>query len=215
MARVVIVPGLAVRTYADPAAAALGARAHRVTLAPASAWRGQETDLAAYGRALARRIEQDGHEIDVLAGLSVGTQSAAVTAASTDMVRQLLLISPTVDPVNRSWRRLIARWLRGDPRAEDPPLREQAADWTLAGIPRIVQGLRSALVTEPLEEVVSRIDASLTVVHAEFDSLGGVDWAAQVADRGNGRLLTAPGAPHSWPYHDTTLFADLIDRMVG
>jgi hypothetical protein len=90
--RIIIVPGLTVRTYAEPAAAALGARAHRVTLVPAPLWRGQDTDVAASGCDLADRIEQDGDEVDVLVGLSVGTQSAAVTAASTGMVKQLLLI---------------------------------------------------------------------------------------------------------------------------
>ena len=126
MARVVIVPGLAIRTYAEPAVAAVAARGHRIDLAPAPAWRGSPADLEHYGTRLARRLEQVG-PVDLLVGLSVGTQAAAAGAVDAGpTVRRLLLVSPTVDPVNRSWGRLLSRWVRGDPRAADPPLRAQA-----------------------------------------------------------------------------------------
>lgn len=214
MARVVIVPGLAVRTYAEPAVAAVAARGHRVDLAPAPAWRGSPADLERYGTRLARRLEQVG-PVDLLVGLSVGTQAAAAGAVDAGpTVRRLLLVSPTVDPVNRSWGRLLGRWVRGDPRAADPPLREQAADWTRAGVPRIVAGLRSALRTAPLERLVPAVDAEVVVAHAEFDPLGRRSWAAGLAGAASGRLIDLAGAPHSWPYHDTTAFADLVEELI-
>ena len=126
---------------------------------------------------------------------------------------RLLLVSPTVDPANRSWPRLVSRWVRGDPRAADPPLREQAADWTRAGVPRILAGLRSALRTPPLERIVPGIRAEVVVAHAEFDPLGSRAWAAELARAGAGRLIDVAGAPHSWPYHDTTAFADLVEEL--
>ena len=58
-------------------------------------------DLAAYGRELGAEISAAGKPVDVLIGLSAGTQAAAVAAAATPLVRRLVLVSPTVDPESR------------------------------------------------------------------------------------------------------------------
>ena len=65
------------------------------------------------------------------------------------------------------------------------------------------------------EDVLPGLAADLTVVHAEHDALGTAGWAGRLADLGGGRMLVAPDAPHSWPYRDTTAFADVVDRLVA
>jgi pimeloyl-ACP methyl ester carboxylesterase len=214
VARVVIVPGLGVRTYVQPATAAVAARGHDVTLLRPPAWSGVETDLEAYGRALAARLDEADTSIDLLVGSSVGTQVAAVAAAHSDRVAGLLLVSPTIDPRRRTWTEAISALVRGNPYADDPPTLQQGVDWLSAGVPRLVATLASALRSRQLEEVVPTIHAELTVVHTEYDYLGSEAWAGEVAERGGGRLLMASRASHSWPYRDTTTFADLVDRLV-
>jgi pimeloyl-ACP methyl ester carboxylesterase len=65
------------------------------------AWRGVEHDLERYGRNLAADIDRGGAPVDVLIGLSAGTQAAAVAASGTDLVKRLVLVSPTIDPAYR------------------------------------------------------------------------------------------------------------------
>ncbi|HET9647724.1 MAG TPA: hypothetical protein VFP34_05770, partial [Microlunatus sp.] len=67
----------------------LSAAGHQVDLLPAPTWRGVPSDLEAYGRWTADRISASGRPVDLLIGLSVGTQAAAVAAGLAD-VRQLL-----------------------------------------------------------------------------------------------------------------------------
>ncbi len=51
--RIFIVPGMAVREYARPAADAVSARGHRVELLKAPSWRGVPIGLSDYGYRLA------------------------------------------------------------------------------------------------------------------------------------------------------------------
>src|SRR4051794_2795008 len=95
VSRIVIVPGLAVRAYARPAALAARRSGLDVELLRPPAWHGAPADLAEYGVRLAERLEDRGGEVDVLVGLSVGSQAAAVAATRTRAVRHLLLVSPT------------------------------------------------------------------------------------------------------------------------
>lgn len=111
MSRVLIVPGLAVRGYAEAAARQLCAEGHAAELLSAPAWQGVPDDLNEYGQQLADRIESEATPVDVLVGLSVGTQAAAVAASRTSWVENLLLVSPTVDPQLRTRCRLIGAWL--------------------------------------------------------------------------------------------------------
>lgn len=112
MARVIIVPGLAVRSYAEPAAQSLAP--HDVELLPAPTWRGVPDHVDTYGRwGLAARVRRSAAPVDLMIGLSLGTQAAAVAATECD-VRTLLLVSPTIEPANRSRGRLLRTWLHGD-----------------------------------------------------------------------------------------------------
>ncbi|WP_232665632.1 alpha/beta fold hydrolase [Pseudonocardia sp. TRM90224] len=213
--RVIVVPGAAVSRYALPAVAALRARGLDAELADAPGSPGVPTDLARYGGQLAARLADrpDGPDVDVLVGLSVGAQVAAVAAAHCERVRRVLLVSPTVDPEARTGPRLLGRWLRGG-RLEPPRLgARQLPDWARAGPRRVAAVVRSAIEVH-IEDHLDRLAGRLTVVHAERDVITSHAYAARLVQSDPARLVVVPGATHSWPYQDEARFADLVESIV-
>ena len=210
-----MVPGLAVQGYARVAVTALSDAGFDAELMDPPAWRGVPAELDAYGRQLGQRLREHDHPTAVLVGLSVGTQAAAVAAAAAgDQVRQLLLVSPTVDPSKRHRWRLLSAWLHGEDHRDSPPLRGQIRDWRHAGVSRIYRGLTSA-VRVRLEDVLPDVTAQITVVHAEADRLTAHPYAVRLAEENDARLLLAPDAPHSWPTGDAERFVTLISELAG
>ncbi|GAB3749738.1 alpha/beta fold hydrolase [Microlunatus parietis] len=209
---VMIMPGLAVRGYAIDTAATLAGAGHPTRLLDPVTWRSVPDRLTDYGERAAADLERDGEDVDLLVGLSVGTQAAAVTAAETRRVRRLLLISPTVDPALRNRRRLLGKFLAGgEPRG--PGLGQQIADWSRAGPARIARGFDSAIRLE-LEDVLPRIKVPTMIVHCEHDSLGSHDYAASLAVGHGADLLLVPGAGHSWPADDAAAFLRLVRELL-
>lgn len=215
VARIVIVPGLGVRTYAVAGTRRLRGAGHDVSLLRAPAWHGTPTDLGAYGLALAADLEACDERLDLLIGLSVGTQAAATAAAASTRVRRLLLVSPTVDPRLRSLPRLLRVWSRGNQGHGEPGFLEQVPDWLRAGVPRLVAGFVATLRAEPLERVLPRVAARVTVVHAEHDDLGTAAWADELAAGAGGRSVLRADAPHSWPASDPDGFAAFVDEVLA
>jgi pimeloyl-ACP methyl ester carboxylesterase len=213
--RVLIVPGAAVRSYVRPAADALRDRGVEVHLLAAPGEPGAQARLQDYGQELADQINRDG-PVDLLLGLSVGAQVAAVAAATADQhqgVRHLMVISPTVDPQIRTTPRLLGRWLAGG-RLEPPTLfLEQFPEWRRAGPRRLFQVVRSA-VTVRIEHLLPGLRARLTVVHGEHDAITSHSYAAGLATDHGGELLVVPNATHSWPYADADRFADTVQGLL-
>ena len=207
--RIVVVPGAAVRSYVRPAMECARAAGWDVELIGAPGEPGCPADLCSYGREIAGRIA--GQPVDVLIGLSVGAQVAAVAAAAVP-VPHLVLVSPTVDPACRSAPRLLGRWLAGGSKESPRLLPQQAPEWWRAGARQLARVVRSALAVE-VERLLPRVDARLSVVHAEHDVITSHDYAAQLAAGHGGRLIVLPGATHSWPYADPRGFAELLDRL--
>ena len=116
---VVVVPGLAVANYLQPAVRELGAwtRAHLVEL-PGFSGSGEPPhpmDVPQLADALVQWLAASGLDRVVLAGHSCGTQVAARAAARRPpSVRALVLASPTIDPRFRSRRRVLLAWRRND-----------------------------------------------------------------------------------------------------
>lgn len=213
MARIVIIPGLAVRGYAKPPSRALIRRGHRVSLLAAPTWRGTRTNLTEYGRMLAAQLDRAHDDVDLLIGLSVGTQAAVEAAAGSARVGRVLLISPTVDPAHRSVSGLIGRWLHGDPDDEGPGWTQSLPDWSRAGIGRIAAGYLSALRT-PIERALPRVSAEVTVMRAEHDSLSTESWVRSLAvDDEHFRVI--PDGSHSWPVGADEEFADLVGELLA
>jgi hypothetical protein len=92
MARVIVVPGLAVHAYAELPVRHLSDNGHVATLLDPPGWRGVDHDLERYGRNLAADIDHDGVPVDVLIGLSVGTQAATVAASLTSLGGQQVVL---------------------------------------------------------------------------------------------------------------------------
>ena len=211
--RVLVVPGLAVRGYAATAVDTLRQHGCDAVLLDPPTWPDVPCDLRAYGEVLAAEIEEQEQPVSILVGLSVGTQVAAAAAASTARVEQLLLVSPTVDPALRSRPRLMAAFLfTGEKKG--PSLGQQVQDWRRAGVRRILRGFDSA-VQVPLEELLPRVEAGITVVHADGDPMSSHHFAAGLAAAADGRLLVLPGGSHSWPLDDPVRFRELIDELAA
>ena len=201
------------RSYAEKAAEALGSNGYSVTLLPAPAWRGVPKLLKSYGSQLAGRLDRAGEPVDLLIGLSVGTQAAAITAVQSDTVRRLLLISPMVDPKDRTAARLLAAWLFRKQEG-DTGFSLQVPDWARAGIPRILAGFLSALDVK-LEDVLPAFDGGLTIVQPGWNTLSSTDYAESLARENDARFILMPDAAHSWPVGDPARFVQLVDELTS
>ena len=214
MARVLVVPGLAVQAYAELPVRHLCDNGHDAKLLNPPAWRGVDHDLKRYGQKLAADIDHDGLPVDVLIGLSVGTQAAAVAACSTSLVRHLVLVSPTIDPAYRSMiKQATVFFLRGDPH-DKASFFSQVPDWSRAGVRRIFRGFASALAL-PIEDVLPGVPAEVTIIHTEHDLLTTHAYASWLAEISDARLIVMPGGSHSWPKADSARFLRLIDGLVS
>jgi pimeloyl-ACP methyl ester carboxylesterase len=213
VSRVLIVPGAAVRGYVEPAAEAVRGHGVDVELLPAPGL-GASADLRRYGELLADRLRA-GPPVDLLVGLSVGGQAAAVAAAGAGgRVAHLVLVSPTVDPAVRTVPGLLARWLAAGRHEPARLLLDQAPDWRRAGARSLARVVRSALAVRIEDEVLGAADR-LTVVHAEHDAITSHSYAAALAAAHSGRLLVVPAAVHSWPYRDADRFGDTLAELLA
>jgi pimeloyl-ACP methyl ester carboxylesterase len=212
--KVIVVPGLAVRSYAIEPVERLGQAGYDAELRPGLAWRGVPVDLGDYGRQLADEIEAAGQPVDVLVGLSAGSQAAAITAMLTPLVRHLVLVSPTLDPDRRSTLKMLAIYLTPNPNEKVALFSELLPDWSRAGPARILRGFRSS-VRLALEDVLGQTKAELTIVHGDHDQLTTYAYAAWLAAEFGGTLRVAPDGAHSWPTEDPEGFLRLVDDLVG
>jgi hypothetical protein len=213
LARVIVVPGLAVHAYAEPPVRHLRDNGYDARLVPPPAWRGMDYDLERYGRNLAADIDREGAPVDVLVGLSVGTQAAAVAASSTDLVQRLVLVSPTIDPAYRSMIKQSLVFVRGDPHDKAGYL-SHVPDWSRAGVIRIFRGFASAIALH-LEDILPKVPAALTIIHTEYDPLTTHSYASSLAEINSARLVLMPGVSHSWPKADSARFLRFVDELVS
>ena len=212
--RVIVVPGLSVRRYAVEPVERLRQAGYDADLRPGLSWHGVPVDLADYGRALGAEIEAAGEPVDLMVGLSAGTQAAAVAAAATSLVRHLVLVSPTLDPERRKTLKMLAIFLKPNPNEKVDLFGQMLPDWTKAGPMRILRGFRSA-IRLPLEDVLGEVNADLTIVHGEYDHLTTYAYAASLAADFGATLRMAPNGAHSWPTQDPDGFLELVDDLVG
>jgi pimeloyl-ACP methyl ester carboxylesterase len=198
----------------EPVAETLSGRGDATRLLDAPGQPGAPADLREYGARLGADLA-DGDPVDLLVGLSVGTQAAAVAAvaAGPGRVGHLLLVGPTVDPERRTLGRFLAAWARAGTREDSSLLPRQAPDWRQAGIRQLIGVVRSALSVR-LEQVLADVPCPITVVHAERDVVTSHGYAAGLATVFGQQLVVIPGATHSWPYADGPGFADLVGAVL-
>jgi pimeloyl-ACP methyl ester carboxylesterase len=211
--RVIVVPGLGVHAYAEPPVRHLRDNGYDARLLSPPAWRGIDHDLESYGRHLAADIDREGAPVDVLIGLSVGTQAAAVAASSTDLVKRLVLVSPTIDPAYRSMIKQSLVFVRGDPH-DNAGYLSHVPDWSRAGVIRIFRGFASAIALH-LEDILPKVPAAVTIIHTEYDPLTTHSYASSLAEINSARLVLVPGVSHSWPKADSARFLRFVDELVS
>lgn len=223
MPEVVVVMGMAVADYLMPAVAALGSwtRAHLVEL-PGFAGSGEpphELGVDEHGDAVASWLHDSGLRDVVLIGHSSGTQVAARAAVRRGKaVGALVLASPTIDPIARSWLRLIVRW-RLDGRHEPGGLNEShVPEWRRAG-PRRLFHLVRAHLRDRLEDSVAEVTVPLVVLRGREDRLLTRAWAHELAAlAADGTVVEMPGA-HTFPWLDPEAWSrpvrDVAVRVAG
>jgi pimeloyl-ACP methyl ester carboxylesterase len=198
---VVVVPGLAVADYLQPALCELGTwtRAHLVEL-PGFSGSGEPPhplDVGQFADAVVQWLDGGPRDV-VLVGHSSGTQVAAhVAARRAPAVRALVLASPTMDPRFRSTRRILLAWRRNH-ELEPPSLDEQhTPERQRAGWRRVRHALKVHLA-DALEDVVPQVAVPLLVLHGDQDRICTEAWARELAELApDGRFCAVPGA-HSF-----------------
>jgi pimeloyl-ACP methyl ester carboxylesterase len=215
---VVVVPGLAVAEYLQPAVWALGnwTRAHLVEL-PGFSGSGEPPhpmDVPQFADAVVQWLAASGLDRVVLAGHSSGTQVAARVAVRTPSVRALVLASPTMDPAFRSTRRILLAWRRNH-ELEPKSLDEQhVAERQRAGLRRVRHALKVHLA-DPLEDVVPRIDVPVLVLHGDQDRICTEAWARELtASARDGRFRSVPGA-HSFVWTSPDAWSGPIEQLAA
>ncbi|MGY1826996.1 alpha/beta fold hydrolase [Blastococcus sp. SYSU DS0541] len=207
---VVVVHGLAVADYLEPAVRELGTwtRAHLVELPgfSGSADPPRPMDVADHADAVVEWLAASEMTDVVLVGHSSGTQVAAhVAVRDPDRVRALVLASPTIDPAYRSMRRVLLAWRRNH--ELEPPELDVAhtPDRRRAGLRRVRHALAVHL-RDRLEDTVERVPQPVLVLHGDRDRLCTEAWARELSERArDGRFRSVPGAhsfvwtaPHAW-----------------
>lgn len=205
--RVVVIPGLGVRRYLLPTMDAVRERGITVELLPALGQPRVACDLSGYADQMIRALDRG--TPDVIVGLSIGSQAAAVYASRHHPTAPLVLVGPTVDPRSRNLGALLGRWLIAGRREPHGLLSPQLADWWDAGPQRLLAVLRSAVAVR-LEDLQWSNQEDTVIVHADQDEVTSHAYAADLSSRWRCRLVSVPQAAHSWPYADPDRFVRLL-----
>ena len=199
----VVVPGLGVSRYLRPASAALAdATGTPVWLVDPPGFGGSDqpvgpVSVAAAAAGLVGWLAELRQPVSRLLGQSTGCLVAAVMAGRSP-VQRLVLCSPVIDPTQRSLARFVASAVRDAPR-ESPRLAVEEIPQWWQDRRRLWPYLRSCLGTA-LEPLLDPVTADVTVVRGERDPLSRHTWAAELAERSGGSLVTVPGGSHTFMY---------------
>ncbi|WP_171074663.1 alpha/beta fold hydrolase [Nonomuraea basaltis] len=151
-----------------------------------------------------------------LAGCSFGCQLAVdVAVRYPERVGSLVLIGPTVDPMARSWPRLLAGWLRNSVR-EDPRMAPlNVADYRDAGLRQVLASFRAAM-RDRVEDKLPHVSVPTLVVRGEFDRMVSQEWAEEVTRlTPSARLVIVPGMPHMIPFRGPEALMPIIREFAA
>jgi 2-hydroxy-6-oxonona-2,4-dienedioate hydrolase len=146
----------------------------------------------------------------VVVGVSLGTQMASALAAiRPELVKGLVLASPTMDPELRSRGKAMVQWakeFRYELRMSPLMLR----DYMRAGVQRADDTFGLAL-SDRIEDRLAGLQMPALVLHGERDHMVSREWAQQVASRlPNGRLIDVPDAAHAMNFSSPDEFSRLV-----
>jgi pimeloyl-ACP methyl ester carboxylesterase len=149
------------------------------------------------GDLLAELLHDEGLVDAVLVGHSTGAQIIAETAARhPGLVSKLVLIGPTVNPVERTVARQTLRFLQDVVFTNPKVMALGIVSYAQAGPRWYAENLRP-MVEHAIEQALERVTADTLVVRAERDRVVPRYWAEQAAALAwNGRVAEVPGRGH-------------------
>jgi pimeloyl-ACP methyl ester carboxylesterase len=215
---VVVVPGLCVVDYLNPACHELAALGYDVLLLRPPGWpreeqpRPEPTTVADLARRLADVVRSEGLRDVLLIGQSAGAQLAAhVAVADPERVRLLLLQGPSFDPGYRTVPRALGRWLADLPRERPSLLKVEGPEWARVGPRRVVRTLRMVLA-DGIEQTLLPYAGEVAVVVGEHETLATPAWTMRLASRPELHVVL-PGLPHSAANADPAGFARCVVEL--
>jgi pimeloyl-ACP methyl ester carboxylesterase len=160
-------------------------------------------DVSGLADALGGWMEQMGLSGAVLVGTSIGCQvSVDLATRRRDLVRGLVLASPTVDAGRRSWPQQVVRWQLEQ---TTQSLRMRAImlrGWARAGVGRALGTFRDCL-RDPVEQKLPHVEQPAAVLYGTRDPLLSRDWAIAVASAlPAGELHVLPGVVHNMAFEN-------------
>jgi pimeloyl-ACP methyl ester carboxylesterase len=158
--------------------------------------------------------EQVGAPADVI-GNSFGTQIALALAESEpDAVRRLVLIGPTVDRRARSYRKVLARWLRTAP-IEPPSLSVSLArSYLQCGVRTPALAFHASMKDRP-EERVSNISHPILLVRGGRDAIAPRAWLEELQRQAaQAEIAEVPDAAHTVDYSAPKQVAALVTEFL-
>ncbi len=160
---------------------------------------------------LAAWMGAEGLDRATLLGNSVGCQVVADLAVRyPERVERVVLVGPTFDPMGRTARQQIRRWLRNNRHERPAQLPISIGDYRKAGLGRVWNTFRYAL-EDRIEEKLPRVRVPALVVRGGEDPIVPQRWAEEVARLlPEGRLLVIPGAAHTVNYNSPARLADAV-----
>ncbi|HET6671926.1 MAG TPA: alpha/beta fold hydrolase [Agromyces sp.] len=173
----------------------------------------QPLSMAESGDLLAELLRDEGLTDAVLVGHSTGAQVIAETAARhPELVSKLVLIGPTVNPVERTVARQTLRFLQDVAFTNPKVMALGIASYMQAGPRWYAENLRP-MVEHDIEVALERVTADTLVVRAEHDRVVPRYWAEQAAALApNGRVAEVPGRGHETMITAGPEVAQLIAR---
>jgi 2-hydroxy-6-oxonona-2,4-dienedioate hydrolase len=129
---------------------------------------------------------------------SMGCQFATGLAARRPaLVRELVLVGPTFDPVAPTLLGQLWRGLRTAPHERASLFPILLWDYLASGARRILATMRDGL-RHPIEAVAPRVDAPVLIVRGSEDRIAPERWVRFLANRfPNARTATVPGSAHA------------------
>jgi 2-hydroxy-6-oxonona-2,4-dienedioate hydrolase len=176
--------------------------------------RGRPT-LARLARALGRWVEANGLIRPAFVANSMGCQVVTELALKRPrLVGPMILVGPTIDPARRDAPGQLLAAFRGALREPFGVLAHAARDDARAGT-RLLYSLGRSLLDDRIEDRLPSLEQQTVVMHGENDAFGSREWAERAASLlPNGRLLVAPGEPHSLHYTRPDLVAGIVGDLV-
>jgi pimeloyl-ACP methyl ester carboxylesterase len=201
---VVVIMGMAVASYLMPAVACLAewTEAHLIEL-PGFGGSGEpsrELTLRDYAETVAAWLDAADIGQVVLVGHSSGTQTAARAAGlRPDTVAALVLASPTIDPMARSWTRLLVYWWLDANYPTPGLIASHKPEWRRAGAWRLAHAVHAHL-RDRLEDTIPQLTMPVLVLRGRDDRLLSARWAHEIASLArHGQFAEMPG-PHTFPW---------------